>query len=81
MARSRTGKGLLLAGVLAGMVIGAGVGLVYAPYSGDRTRKLVADWFTLRTEQVRAKIGLATGTQATQATQATGVTPGEGERC
>lgn len=57
MSREDAGSGLLL--FLAGAAVGAGLGLLFAPASGNETREKVKDWLKERRgkgEELLAKI-------------------------
>ena len=53
MARKRGNNGIMLFGMLAGSIIGAAVGLVFAPADGEENRKHLAEWTNARLEEVK----------------------------
>ena len=54
MARTQKakGRGLVLAGVILGSVVGAALSAVYTPGSGEENRKRIAGWFNSRLSDV-----------------------------
>ena len=53
MARGDGGGLLTLSGMLAGAAIGAAVGLVYSPGTGEENRRRIAEWARARFDQTR----------------------------
>ena len=49
MSRDEAGSGLLF--FLVGTAVGAGLGLLFAPTSGEETRAKVKDWLSQRREK------------------------------
>jgi gas vesicle protein len=52
----RTGRTFILLGLLAGLAIGAGVALVYAPNNGKKNRKQLNQWAHNRLEAAQRKV-------------------------
>ncbi len=53
--RKRTSDHAVLTGIVAGSVVGAAVGLVYAPSQGEETRKRLLEWANARLEELKGK--------------------------
>ena len=61
--RRREGGGTMLLGIIAGALVGAAVGLAYAPGAGERNRQRIAEWLNSRTEDVTQGVKGETGNE------------------
>ena len=52
-------SGLSVLGVIAGVAVGAGVGILFAPDKGDKTRKRIKDGYKDLEKDMKAKLANA----------------------
>jgi len=55
MARRNGGGLLTFSGMLAGAAIGAALGLVFSPATGEENRRRIAEWARARLDQTRER--------------------------
>lgn len=49
-------NGIMLLGVVAGVIVGGAVGLVYTPANGEENRKRMAEWAANRAGDAQDKV-------------------------
>jgi len=55
-AKKQGDNGIMLLGLLAGVIVGGAIGLVYTPAKGDENRKRMAEWAGNRAGDAQHKV-------------------------